>query len=127
MPYDESSFDLIFSINSFEHFEQPALALNEIIRVLQPDGLLFLAFSPLYYSPWGLHASRRLGMPYPQLLFSAPTIQQFVEFNKDAIAGTYSDFADRSKIGPYLNGYSLEQYRQIFNSQKISNKNTCKG
>ena len=126
LPYDESSFDLIFSINSFEHFEQPALALNEIIRVLQPDGLLFLAFSPLYYSPWGLHASRRLGMPYPQLLFSAPTIQKFVDLNKESIAGTYSDFADRSKIGPYLNGFSLEQYRQILNSQKNQIKTLAK-
>ena len=126
LPYDESSFDLIFSINSFEHFEQPALALNEIIRVLHPNGFLFLAFSPLYYSPWGLHASRRLGMPYPQLLFSAPTIQQFVEFNKDTLAGTYNDFADRSKIGPYLNGYSLKQYRQIFNSQKHQIKTLAK-
>jgi ubiquinone/menaquinone biosynthesis C-methylase UbiE len=126
LPYKDSSFDLIFSINSFEHFEQPALALNEIIRVLHPNGFLFLAFSPLYYSPWGLHASRRLGMPYPQLLFSAPTVQLFVELNKYALADTYSDFADRSKIGPYLNGYSLEQYRQIFNSQKHHIKTLAK-
>jgi ubiquinone/menaquinone biosynthesis C-methylase UbiE len=117
LPYEDNTFDLIFSINSFEHFEQPDLAFIEMIRVLAPNGLLFLAFSPLYYSPWGLHASRRLGMPYPQLLFSPSTIQQFVDLNKNVIADTYSDFADRMKIGPYLNKYSLGQYRQIFNSQ----------
>ena len=105
--YEDNTFDLIFSINSFEHFEHPALAFNEIIRVLKPNGYLFLAFSPLYYSPWGLHASRRLGMPYPQLLFSSSTIQQFIDLNKKAIADTYSEFADRNKIGP--------SYKWLFN------------
>ena len=118
LPYEDNTFDLIFSINSFEHFEHPALAFNEIIRVLKPNGYLFLAFSPLYYSPWGLHASRRLGMPYPQLLFSPFTIQQFIDLNKNAIADTYSEFADQNKIGPYINGYSLDQYRQVFSSKK---------
>ena len=118
LPYEDNTFDLLFSINSFEHFEQPDAAFRELIRVVRPDGLLFLAFSPIYYSPWGLHASRRLGMPYPQLLFSPSTIQQYVDQNKEAIAHTYSEFSDRNRISPYLNGYSLMQYRQIFNSQK---------
>jgi len=118
LPYEDNTFDLIFSINSFEHFEHPDAALRELIRVVQPGGLIFLAFSPIYYSPWGLHASRRLGMPYPQLLFSPSIIQQFVDQNKEAIAHTYSEFSDRNRISPFLNGYSLPQYQQIFNSQK---------
>jgi ubiquinone/menaquinone biosynthesis C-methylase UbiE len=122
LPYQDDTFDLIFSINSFEHFEQPDAALKEFIRVIRPNGLLFLAFSPLYFSPWGLHASRRLGMPYPQLLFSSAIIQEFINQNKDAIAHTYSDFADRSKISPFLNGYSLLQYRQLFKAQRYQLK-----
>ena len=118
LPYESDSFDLVFSINSFEHFYSPEAALDEMLRVLRPDGFLFLAFSPLYYSPWGLHASRRLGFPYPQLLISPATIHQFVEQNKAALANTYSDFADRNKIGPDLNAYSLDQYRQIFKAQR---------
>ena len=118
LPYESDSFDLVFSINSFEHFYSPETALDEMLRVLRPDGFLFLAFSPLYYSPWGVHASRRLRFPYPQLLFSPYTIHQFVEQNKAALANTYSDFADRNKIGPDLNAYSLDQYRQIFKAQR---------
>jgi ubiquinone/menaquinone biosynthesis C-methylase UbiE len=72
LPNADSSFDLIYSINSFEHFEKPDLALNEIIQVLHPNGILILAFSPLYYSSWDLHASQRLGMPYPQFFFLSP-------------------------------------------------------
>jgi len=118
LPYASNSFDLLFSINSFEHFENPLAAIKEMIRIIRPGGLLFLAFSDLYYSPWGLHASRRLGMPYPQLLFSSSTIQQFVDQNLTRLVHTFSDFSDPTKISPYLNGYSLEQYRQIFKSQK---------
>ncbi len=114
LPYEDNSFDLVFSINSFEHFEQPANAFGEMIRLVRPNGILFLAFSPLYYSAWGLHAGRRLGMPYPQLLFSASTIQQFVDLNSESIAHTYGEYSDRSKIGPYLNGFSLSQYRLVF-------------
>lgn len=114
LPYADRSFDLVFSINSMEHFDRPAAALDEMLRVLRPGGLLFLTFDPLYFSPWGLHASRRLGMPYPQLLFSAETIQRFVDENRAELAATYSPGSDTSTIGPYLNGCSLGYYRQMF-------------
>ncbi len=113
LPYQDNAFDFIFSINSFEHFEQPANAFAEMIRVVRPSGILFLAFSPLYYSAWGLHAGRRLGMPYPQLLFSPSTIHHFVDLNHEATAQTNDELSDRNSIGPYVNGYSLPQYRQV--------------
>ena len=114
LPFRDNSFDLIYSINAVEHFPDPEKAISEIIRVTRPGGIIFLAFSQLYYSAWGLHASRRLGMPYPQLLFSEETIQRFVDEKQAEIADTYSQSSDRSKIGPYLNGYSIQQYRAIF-------------
>lgn len=113
LPYADQTFDLVFSINSMEHFDQPASALDEMLRVLRSGGLLYLTFDPLYYSPWGLHASRRLGMPYPQLLFSEATIQRFVDKNQAEIASTYSPGSDKTRIGPYLNGCSLGYYRKI--------------
>ena len=121
LPYADHTFDLVYSINAMEHFPDPQAALSEILRVTCPGGILFFAFSPLYYSPWGLHANRRLGMPYPQLLFSEETIQRFVDENQANIAHTYDISSDKSKIGPYLNGYSIDQYRQLFKkySQKL--------
>jgi SAM-dependent methyltransferase len=114
LPYADNIFDLVFSVNSFEHFSDPQAAMDEILRVIRPGGILFLAFSPLYYSAWGLHAFRRLGMPYPQLLFSEETIQHFVDEEQARIAHTYDADSDKTKIGPYLNRYALDQYRQIF-------------
>ena len=114
LPYVDNAFDMVFSINSCEHFLDPKKAIDESLRVTRPGGIVFLAFSPLYYSPWGLHASRRLGMPYPQLLFSSETIQRFVDEKKHEIEGTYDAVSDKSMIGPYVNGYSIQQYRSIF-------------
>lgn len=118
LPYENNSFDLVYSINSFEHYEHPDVALREIIRVTRPGGILFFTFSPLYYSAWGLHASRRLGMPFPQILFSEAVIQRFVNEKQEEIAESFDAASDRSKIGPYVNGCSIQQYRQIFHAQR---------
>ena len=66
----ETSFDLIFSYNSFEHFAEPAEVLRQMKEHLVPGGRIYLNFAPLYCSPWGLHAYNTLKMPYPQFLFS---------------------------------------------------------
>lgn len=120
LPYPDNQFDLVFSINSFEHFDSPEAALDEMLRVTKPGGLIFLTFDPLYYSPWGLHASRRLGMPYPQILFGEETIQHFVDEKRAELAPTYSEGSDTTKIGPYLNRYSLGQYRDLFARRRAS-------
>jgi SAM-dependent methyltransferase len=118
LPFQDEAFDLAYAINAFEHFPDPGYALDEMLRVLKPGGVIFLTFDPLYYSPWGLHASRRIGFPYPQLLFSKETIQRFVDEKAAEIAHTFSEGSDRSKIGPDLNEYSLQQYRQIFKERR---------
>ena len=69
IPLPNSSYDFIFSFNAFEHIPDPALAMNEMVRVLKPGGLILIDFNPLYASPLGLHAFC-FTMPYPQFLFS---------------------------------------------------------
>jgi ubiquinone/menaquinone biosynthesis C-methylase UbiE len=76
LPFEDESFDLVVSYNSFEHFPDPQKALSEAVRVTKPNGQLFFEFGPLFCSPWGLHAYRSLYMPYPQFLFSEPFITE---------------------------------------------------
>ncbi|WP_320129844.1 methyltransferase domain-containing protein [uncultured Sphaerochaeta sp.] len=38
MPFEDSSFDAVFSNGSLHEWEDPALVLNEIFRVLKPGG-----------------------------------------------------------------------------------------
>jgi len=43
IPYDENSFDVVLNINMVHLVEDPVQMLNEIERVLVPDGFLFIA------------------------------------------------------------------------------------
>lgn len=45
LPFENGSFDGVFTINTIYFWEQPQLLLNEIVRVLKPDGKLFLTFA----------------------------------------------------------------------------------
>jgi len=42
-PFDSNSFDLIFALDILEHVENPSIAIDEILRILKVDGLLFIS------------------------------------------------------------------------------------
>ena len=42
MPFKDNTFDLITSLGVIEHFENPFPLLEEMRRVLKPEGILFL-------------------------------------------------------------------------------------
>lgn len=62
----DNEFDIVFSYNTFEHLYAPEATLCEIVRVCKTGGYIYLAFGPLYASPWGLHAYSTIHMPYSQ-------------------------------------------------------------
>lgn len=51
----EGTADLIVSLDSFEHFSDPAAVLLEMDRFLQPDGEVIASFGPTWYHPLGGH------------------------------------------------------------------------
>jgi ubiquinone/menaquinone biosynthesis C-methylase UbiE len=55
MDFPDNSFDVVFSGNCFEHIENLTQALDEIYRVLKPNGILFTIFSPIWSGPVGHH------------------------------------------------------------------------
>ena len=67
MPFAASTFDLVIASDVIEHVEDDALALQEIVRVLRPGGMLLLTV-PAFASLWGLqdrvaHHKRRYRLP----------------------------------------------------------------
>ena len=42
MPFDDNEFDVVYNINMVHFVDEPVLMLNEIARVLKPNGLFFI-------------------------------------------------------------------------------------
>jgi SAM-dependent methyltransferase len=98
------SIDLVFSFGSLEHFPRPDLAIAESHRVLRRGGRAFFNFGPLYLSPYGRHAYRQIPVPFCHLLFDEPTLRTWA-----TSAGVPHDW-------PYVNGWTLEQYRALWDA-----------
>ncbi|HMF99455.1 MAG TPA: class I SAM-dependent methyltransferase [Vicinamibacterales bacterium] len=47
--------DIIISLDSFEHFDDPAAILTAFQRMLKPDGSVIACFGPTWYHPYGGH------------------------------------------------------------------------
>ena len=54
LSYGSQMFDTIFSLETVEHVSDPVAAIRELIRVLRPDGTLFLTV-PNYLGTFGLY------------------------------------------------------------------------
>jgi len=44
LPFEDDTFDAAFSVSVIEHVEHPVRYFSEILRVLKPGGILYLAF-----------------------------------------------------------------------------------
>jgi len=49
LPYDDDYFDYVICASVLEHVSQPAELLKEMLRVLKPEGKLFLSLPNKYY------------------------------------------------------------------------------
>lgn len=79
LKFEDASFDFIFSHNGFEHFSDPLAVFNECKRVLKPGGFMYFQFNPLYYSPFGYHGYKSIGIPYLHILFSQNDFTRFAK------------------------------------------------
>lgn len=106
LAFPDNFFDLTFSYDAFEHLADPQAALDEMIRVTAPNGLIYLNFGPLYNSAFGLHAYRSVRVPFCQFLFEPATLDAFCR---------------RHDLPPIkyhqLNGWSLAQFRNLWYSR----------
>ena len=55
MNFPEQSFDIVYSIATFEHLAKPYNALLELLRVTKIGGYVYIQAGPLYHSPFGHH------------------------------------------------------------------------
>lgn len=73
LPFDDESFDVVISNETFEHIRHPLSALREVERVTRSRGWVFISFPP-YYAPWGAHLNNWIPLPWIQVAFSEQTL-----------------------------------------------------
>jgi SAM-dependent methyltransferase len=66
--HTDEQVDAIVSIDSFEHFEDPAAVLNTMRKLLKPEGAVYVSFGPCWYHPLGGHLFSVF--PWAHILFS---------------------------------------------------------
>lgn len=62
------TFDVIVSLDSFEHFADPASVLRTMFALLKPGGRVLTSFGPTWYHPYGGHLFSVF--PWAHLVFS---------------------------------------------------------
>jgi len=73
LPFDDSTFEAVFSFDVFEHVRNVQHTLDECWRVLKPGGRLFVVF-PGYYHPIEHHLGLVSMTPFFHYFFSSKTI-----------------------------------------------------
>lgn len=69
LPFADGSFDTIIMNDFMEHTSDPEATLKEALRLLAPDGRIYINFPP-YGHPYGAHMSDLLNMPWVHCFFS---------------------------------------------------------
>lgn len=145
LPFEDNSFDLIYSTNVLEHVKDPKKVLSESVRVLKPGGYLQFVI-PNYFSFWEGHygvfwpciTNKFIGKIYVKLLGKNPayvdTLQLINPFylenilkdlnlNVEVISWGKKVFKDRLETGNYSDWASLKRIRfiiDIVQKMKIS-------
>lgn len=52
LPFTEGAFDVVLAISTFEHMEEPRPIIEEIYRVLKPQGYLYISLHKPFLDPF---------------------------------------------------------------------------
>lgn len=78
LPFPDGSFDIVLCDNVVDHAEDPRRIVEEMVRVLRPDGLLYFTVNvhhPFYHVAASAHAAwRAVGVPFEIRPFADHTV-----------------------------------------------------
>jgi SAM-dependent methyltransferase len=108
MSFADESFDLVYSVDVFEHLSEPAAVLDEVVRVLRPGGAALVSLLP-YTSEAGPHDLRTHGGPRHGLPYWAhlrPRLRNLVEpsvYVNGMASGDWIELVKRKMPGAAFN------------------------
>lgn len=101
----EEKADVILSVDSFEHFDDPAAILRQMRSLVKDTGVILIAFGPPWYHPLGGHLFSVF--PWAHLLF---TERCLIRWRSDF----KSDGATRfGEVEGGLNQMTIRRFRQL--------------
>lgn len=103
----QGRFGNVISLNSFEHFPEPAEALRQMSSLLSPGGRIFVTFGPPWFAPYGSHMHFFCRVPWLNLMFSERTVMSVRGRYRSDGAVRYEDVANG------LNRMSIAKFRRI--------------
>jgi SAM-dependent methyltransferase len=101
---EPNSFDLIYSIDTMEHFADPAGVLRQMRDQLRPNGRVMLSFGPPWYHPYGAHVFDVTKVPWVHLIFRDEVVLDKYNHTLDRHATCYEEVSDgmnRMTIGKF--------------------------
>lgn len=107
----DTAADVIVSLDSFEHFDDPAAVLGVMYSLLKPGGLAMISFGPTWYHPLGGHLFSVF--PWAHLLFSE---QALIRWRSDI----RSDGATRfSEVEGGLNQMTIKHFERLVSASRF--------
>ena len=101
----QHSVDVIISLDSFEHFDDPAAVLSIMHDILRPGGRVVASFGPTWYHPYGGHLFSIF--PWAHLIFTEPAL---IRWRNDI----RSDGATRfSEVEGGLNRITIRRFEHL--------------
>lgn len=114
----DQSFDLVYSIATFEHVADPARVLAEILRVTKIGGYAYVQAGPLYHSPFGHHMfSHFKDYPWIHLRKTKDEIKAYARERqvdlavKRELGITSDEYIESMLNSAHINGLFLEDYQ----------------
>jgi SAM-dependent methyltransferase len=118
LPLEDSTVDVIITVNVFEHLDDPQMAFLECARVLSRGGRVLIRFSP-WYSPWAPHLNRWINLPWPHLFFSDEVliaaslkVEEQRRMSEALIETAQIDLRGKKRL-PDLNRLTVAQFRRL--------------
>jgi SAM-dependent methyltransferase len=103
--------DIIVSLDSFEHFADPAGVLESMFSLLNPGGVAMISFGPTWYHPLGGHLFSVF--PWAHLIFSERAL---IRWRSDI----RNDGATRfGEVEGGLNQMTVARFEQLVRSSKF--------
>lgn len=124
LPFDDEVFDIVISNETFEHIQEPLLALRELRRVTRPEGWVFISFPP-YYAPWGAHLNNWIALPWVQVFFSertlidaVVTLEEELQLNRRLMPEARLDLRGCDTL-PHINKMTLGRFEAMLSETPL--------